>query len=147
MAIRNGYHTADIRVRYAETDQMGIAYNAHYLAWFEVGRTEFMRELGFSYREAERDGFRLPLTEAGVHFLKPALYDDVLTIRTHILEKPGARLRIGYEVMRDTEVIATGFTEHVFTDTAMKPVRPSKEIRQLLTACWHAAREQQECSK
>jgi len=139
MSIENGYHTTRIRVRYAETDQMGIAYNAHYLTWFEVGRTEFMRELGVTYHEAEKDGYFLPLSGAGIRFLKPARYDDVLTVRTHISEKPGARLKLGYEIHRDGVVIATGFTVHVFTERGMTPIRPPKELRGLLVELWQAA--------
>ena len=144
MSIKNGYHTTRVRVRYAETDQMGVAYNAYYLTWFEVGRTEFMREIGVTYHETEKDGYFLPVSGAGIQFLKPAFYDDVLTVRTHIGEKPGVRLRLGYEIQRDGEVIATGFTEHVFTDRRMVPIRPPKELRELLTGLWKATRGMKE---
>ena len=144
MSIKNGYHTTRVRVRYAETDQMGVAYNAHYLTWFEVGRTEFMREIGVTYHETEKDGYFLPVSGAGIQFLKPALYDDVLTVRTHISEKPGARLKLSYEILRGGEVISTGFTEHVFTDRGMAPKRPPKGLRNQLMALWQAADEMKE---
>jgi len=136
MLFPDGYHTTTVRVRYAETDKMGLAYNGHYLAWFEVGRTEFLREMGFSYRETEEAGYMLPLIEAGIKYVKPARYDDVLTIRSHIGSKPGIRLRINYDILRDSELLATGFTEHVFTDFSLCPKRPPKYIRDLITGMW-----------
>jgi acyl-CoA thioester hydrolase len=128
MGFENGRHTTTVRVRYAETDRMGIAYNGHYLAWFEVGRTELLRDLGLSYRECEEAGFMLPLREAGVRYLKPALYDDVLVIVSTIGENPGIRIRIDYEILRGDETIATGFTEHVVTDSRLRPMKPPKAL-------------------
>jgi acyl-CoA thioester hydrolase len=87
----------------------------------------------------EQDGFRLPLAEAGIRFLKPAVYDDVLLVHSWIKDRPGARLRIGYEIANDAGCLATGYTVHVFTDCAMQPVRPPKAVRDLLTAAWLAA--------
>jgi acyl-CoA thioester hydrolase len=129
-------HTTRVRVRYAETDRMGIAYNGHYLTWFEVGRTEMLRELGFTYHGVENDGYRLPLLEAGVKYLKPALYDDVLTIATSIGKKPGVRLRLEYTIARNDEILASGFTEHVFTDCDLKPVKPPKNLLSCLNEAW-----------
>ncbi len=129
-------HETSIRVRYAETDRMGIAYNSHYLVWFEVGRTEFLRSLGFAYREMERRDVLLPVIEAGVKFLKPALYDEVLTISAFFGRKPGARLHILYEVIRGNEAIASGYTEHAFTNAALEPVKPPRELLASLRAAW-----------
>ena len=131
----NPFYT-QIRVRYAETDKLGIAYNGHYLTWFEVGRTELLRNFGMTYEELERGGFHFPLNEAGIKYLKPACYDDVLTIVSTVVNKPGVRVRIEYEIRKDGEVIATGFTEHAFTDDNLKPVRPPKTIREKLYAVW-----------
>ena len=78
-----------IRVRYAETDQMGIAYHGNYFAWFEVGRTDLLRGLGLTYRELEADGLRLPVIETRARFLRPALYDDMLDVRTRLAELGG----------------------------------------------------------
>ncbi len=110
MAFIIGEHHTNVRVRYSETDRMGIAYNSHFLVWFEVGRTELLRELGLSYRELEQRGFMLPLSETGVKYLKPVLYDDVLTIVTRVGNMAGARVRMDYEIRRSDDTLATGFT-------------------------------------
>ena len=135
----SGFHDTIIRVRYAETDRMGIAYNAHYLTWFEVGRTEFLRAVGQTYRDTESNGYLLPLSSAEVHYLKPARYDDVLLIRTYLSERPGARLTIGYVILRDDEKIATGSTVHAFTDETLTPVKPPRDLRNELLKLWSLA--------
>jgi len=111
---------------------MGVAYNSHYLVWFEMGRTELLRDLGLSYRELEQRGFMLPLRETGIKYLKPVRYDDVLTIVTRFGKKAGARIVMEYEIRRLEDVMATGFTEHVFTDSSLKPVRPPKDVIELM---------------
>ena len=136
MGFVNGRHITTVRVRYAETDRMGVAYNSHYLTWFEVGRTELLRDLGFPYREFERSGIMLPVREAGVKFMKPASYDDVLTVATSINRKPGVRVFIEYEITRGSETIATGFTEHVFTDAGLRPVKPPKQFIEPMMETW-----------
>jgi acyl-CoA thioester hydrolase len=136
MGFVNGRHYTAIRVRYAETDRMGVAYNSHHLTWFEVGRTELLRDLGFPYREFEQAGIMLPVREAGVKYLKPAFYDDVLTVVTSIKRKPGVRVFIEYEILKDGETIATGFTEHVFTDNGLHPVKPPKTMLDRLSETW-----------
>ena len=115
---------ASVIVRYAETDMMGIVYHANYLPWFEVARTQLLREQGFPYRQLESDGYRIPVLEAAVKYLRPALYDDTLTILATIKEKPLLRIRIEYEVMRGEERLATGQTSHAFCDLQGKPTRP-----------------------
>ncbi len=136
MAIENGCHSFDIRVRYAETDQMGIAYNGHYLTWFEVGRTEFLRELGHTYDEAEKNGLQLPVIETGIKFLKPALYDDVLTIKTRFGKKPGLRIRMDYKIYRGKTCLAIGYSEHVFTDKNLIPKKPDRAFLKNIIALW-----------
>jgi len=123
-----------IRVRYAETDQMGIAYHGNYFAWFEVGRTDLLRGLGLTYRELEADGLRLPVIETRARFLRPALYDDVLDVRTRLAQLGGARLCFEYEVHReDSEApLATGATVHAAVDRDGKPRRLPRQIRSLL---------------
>ena len=133
--------STQIRVRYAETDKMGIAYNGHYLTWFEVGRCEMLRNFGLNYMGLEHSGYHFPLNEAGIKYLKPALYDDVLTIVCSLSRKPGVRIRIEYDVRKEGETIATGFTEHAFTDGKLKPVRPPKEIREKMLKAWKLSRE------
>lgn len=139
MIDRNGFFSTRVRVRYAETDKMGIAYNGHYLTWFEVGRTEFLREMGLTYKRTEEAGFRLPVIEAGVRFLKPAFYDDVLTIKSRFGEQPGLRIKIEYEIWSNTEILATGFTKHVFTDEHLEPRRPPRDVLQEFRSIWAQA--------
>jgi acyl-CoA thioester hydrolase len=123
--------TSTIRVRYAETDQMGIAHHAGYLAWFEVGRTDLLRQSGMTYRELEADGTRLPVIGASVRYFKPAFYDDVLEVRTELTEIRGARMGFTYEVRRSgTEgPLATGSTEHATVDARGRPRRMPEALR------------------
>jgi len=120
-----------IRVRYADTDQMGVAYNGVYFTWFEVGRTELLRRTHLTYRDVEEMGVHLPVVEGGVKFLKPARYDDVITVRTAIAHQKGIRVRFVYELWRDDEKLAVGYTEHVFTDKDLHPTRPPEVLRDL----------------
>lgn len=113
-----------VTVRYAETDMMGIVYHGSYLPWFEIGRTTLLREIGLPYRQLEADGFRLPVLEVTAKYLRPAVYDDTLTIVTTMREKPLLRIRLEYEVRRGDELLATGRTLHAFVDLHGKPVRP-----------------------
>jgi acyl-CoA thioester hydrolase len=115
---------SQITVRYAETDMMGIVYHGNYLPWFEVGRTTLLKECGLPYREMEAQGYLLPVVELGVKYLKPALYDDTLTIVTRLPERPLLRIRLEYEVRRGDELLVTGFTTHAFINQAGEPVRP-----------------------
>jgi acyl-CoA thioester hydrolase len=113
-----------VTVRYAETDMMGIVYHGSYLPWFEIGRTTLLKEIGLPYRQLEADGFRLPVLEVSAKYLRPAVYDDTLTIITTMREKPVLRIRLEYEVMRGEELLAIGQTLHAFVDLKGKPVRP-----------------------
>lgn len=113
-----------ITVRYAETDMMGIVYHGSYLPWFEIGRTTLLKEHGLSYRELEASGFLLPVLEVNVKYLRPALYDDVITVVTTLAEKPVLRIQLSYEVRRGDELLATGQTAHAFIDRSGRPVRP-----------------------
>lgn len=115
---------AEVTVRYAETDMMGIVYHANYLPWFEVARTQLLREQGFPYRQLETDGFRIPVLEVSAKYRRPALYDDTLTIVATIREKPLLRIRIAYEVFRGEELLATGESTHAFCDLHGRPTRP-----------------------
>ena len=113
-----------ITVRYAETDMMGIVYHVSYLPWFEIGRTTLLKENGLSYRDLEAAGYLLPVLEVAVKYLKPALYDDVVTVVTTLAEKPLLRIQLSYEVRRGDELLATGQTSHAFIDRDGRPVRP-----------------------
>ena len=123
---------APVRVRYAETDQMGFAYYANYLAWFEVGRCEWLRSLGWSYRDLEvRDALMLPVIEAHCEYRQPARYDDELLIRSRAELASPVRIRFRYDVIRagDGEVLASGHTVHASTNLAGRPKRLPAPIR------------------
>jgi acyl-CoA thioester hydrolase len=115
---------AQVTVRYAETDMMGVVYHGNYLPWFEVARTQLLREQGFAYRQLEADGFRLPVLEISAKYRRPAVYDDVITIVATIAEKPALRIRVDYEVLRGEELLATGSSIHAFCDRTGRPTRP-----------------------
>lgn len=103
-----------VRVRYAETDRMGIAYNAHYLTWFEIGRTEFMRSAGVPYREVESRGINLPLVETSFRLRAPLRYDDVLVTNTWIERVRSRAVSFAYEVFHNGRLVAGGQTVHAF---------------------------------
>ena len=126
--------SSSIRVRYAETDQMGVAYHGGYFAWFEVGRTDLLRGRGLTYRELEHEGLRLPVIETHARFLRPAFYDDTLEIRTELQAVSGARVTFAYEVHRPgTEgPLATASTSHAAVDPKGRPRRLPQELRRRL---------------
>ncbi len=116
-----------LRVRYADTDKMQFVYNGKYLEYFEVGRTELLRSVGLPYSEIEKTGYQLPLIEAGVKYKNAARYDDLLEIEAalHVLYSP--KVRIDYVIRRveTQELIAEGFTEHIFINiNTKKATRP-----------------------
>jgi acyl-CoA thioester hydrolase len=115
---------SQITVRYAETDMMGVVYHGSYLPWFEVGRTALLKEMGLSYRQLEAEGYRLPVLEVAAKFIRPAVYDDTITVVTRLREKPLLRIHLEYEVRRGEELLATGRTTHAFVDREGRPVRP-----------------------
>lgn len=113
------WHETVVRVRYSETDKMGVVYHANYLVWFEIGRTEYCRARGFSYREMEEtENAFLVVAESYCRYKAPAYYDDELVVRTQITELRRRSLRFGYEIIRasDDQIIAEGETGHVVTD-------------------------------
>lgn len=120
---------SQIHVRYAETDMMGIVYHGNYLTWFEVGRTQLLRECGVVYRDLEAQGYLLPVVEVGARYLRPALYDDDITVVTTLAERPLLRIRLDYEVKRGDELLVTGFTVHGFINLQGEPVRPPAAFR------------------
>jgi len=117
-------HEAKLRVRYRETDAQGIVNNADYLSYFEVGRVEWLRAAGLSYRELEKEGYGLVVVEALARYKRPAFFDDELTVRTELIELKRASLSFGYTVLRGDEVLVTGRTLHGCMDlTTGKPRR------------------------
>ncbi len=120
-------HVSTIRVKYADTDAMGIVYNGRYLEYFEVGRTELLRAHGLPYSQVEENGYQLPLLEAFVKYKTPAKYDDLIEVEATVKELFSPKIHIDYILTRQGsgEVLATGYTEHVFIKKGtVKPVRP-----------------------
>jgi acyl-CoA thioester hydrolase len=113
----------EIRVRYAETDQMGVAYYANYLVWFEVGRSEFCRERGFCYADLEASGYRLVVTDVNCRYRNAARYDEAITVRTWLKGMNRRMITFGYRILRKEkeEVIAEGETRHLSLDLSGKP--------------------------
>lgn len=110
-----------IRVRYAETDQMGVVHHANHFVWFEVGRVELLRQLGFSYREMEQnDGCCIAVVDARCRYKAPARYDDEIIVRTHLKNVRESLVQFGYELVRDDVLLAEGETMHIVTDMEMK---------------------------
>ncbi len=125
-----------IRVRYAETDKMGVVYYANYLVWFEVGRTDLLRLSGWTYREMEIDGFALPVVEAHCQYRESARYDDELDVMTTGAIVSAVRVRFDYQVVRahDRATLAAGHTIHASLDTTGKPRRLPDRVRQMFPA-------------
>ena len=125
--------TSLVRVRYAETDKMGIVYYAHYLVWFEVGRTDWLRDVGWTYRAMEDEGFGLPVIEAHCDYKMGARYDDELEIRTRARLVSPVRLGFDYDIVRLPEglAVASGHTIHASVDRTARPVRLPARVRDL----------------
>ena len=121
-----------VRVRYAETDQMGVVYYANYFVWFEVARTDLLREAGWSYRDMEIDGFSLPVIDAQCAYRQPARYDDALDVRTSGVLLSAVRVRFTYEVVRaaDQATLATGATVHATLGRNGRPCRLPTRVRE-----------------
>ena len=134
-------HRFELRVRYGDTDQMGFAYYAHYLRWFEIGRAEMMRALGSTYRSIEERGVQLPVLEAWCRYQESARYDDLVVIETGVLERGRASIVFGYRVVRDGQPLAHGGTEHCFMNPEGRPVRPPEFFAALLDAAPHVPDE------
>ena len=123
-----------VRVRYAETDQMGVVYYANYFVWFEVGRTDLLRAAGWTYREMEAEGFQLPVIEAHCMYRESAKYDDELEIRTTGTTLSPVRVQFAYEVVRsaDQATIASGATVHATLDRTGRPCRLPERVKSIL---------------
>jgi acyl-CoA thioester hydrolase len=128
-------HSTQVRVRYADTDQMKVVYHGKYLEYFEVGRSALIRSLGLPYSELETRGILLPVIEAYAKYRKPAHYDDLLSIEARVTELPKVTLRIDYQVFRDHEKapLVEGYTVHSFLNiTTGRPTRPPLYFMQIL---------------
>jgi acyl-CoA thioester hydrolase len=154
-----GWHQFHLRIRYQETDQMGVVYHANYLNWFEIGRTEMMRSLGVTYKELEARGLYLPVTGAEMSFKLPAHYDDVIAVYTKIADGTPVRMQFISEIRRISgaerdkagfnkgledgegnkmlvaeplgELLVSGKTRHVWLNRSWKPVRLDREAPDL----------------
>jgi acyl-CoA thioester hydrolase len=125
----------DLRVRYSETDQMGIVYHAHYLVWFEIGRTEWCRAAGLPYAGMERSGLFIPVTRAECAFRRRSTYDDPIRIVTRMTQLGGRGCTFAYEVRNPAgELLADGATRHVFTDPAGRAIRAPADVLATLGA-------------
>ena len=125
-------HEIELRVRYQETDPMGFLHHANYFTYFEIGRTELMRETGSTYGDLEDgEGLLFPVIELGARYRAPARYDENIEVRTAIEELGGVRLRFGYRIVRPSEerLLVEGFTVHAAVDPAGRPRRVPDEIR------------------
>jgi len=114
-----------VRVIYADTDMMGVVYHANYLKWFEIGRSELLREIGIIYADLELSGYKLPVTRVECHYLSPAKYDDLVVIETEISTIKRASLRFDYTIHDEKKerILAEGFTLHPFVNRDGKIVR------------------------
>ncbi|HEX8289725.1 MAG TPA: thioesterase family protein [Pyrinomonadaceae bacterium] len=133
----NDWHKSEIRVRYAETDKMGIVHHSNYLIWFEFGRSEFCRARNFSYKEMEeKDNALMVVAESYCRYKSPAFYEDILIIRTKVAELRSRSLRFVYEIYRpsDQKLLAEGETLHLVTDTNKKVRSMPESYREKLLA-------------
>lgn len=123
-----------IRVRYADTDKMGVVYHSNYAVYFEVGRTEMFREIGLPYDEMEKNNVMLPLVDLHINYKRPAKYDDLLTVVTTIKEMPGVKVHFDYEVLNDKgDLLCDGYTTLVFIDMERnRPTRMPDSVRDVL---------------
>ena len=124
--------STEIRVRYEETDQMGVVYHAKYFNWFEVARIQLLDEIGIPYKELEKEGYFLPVLSCSAIFKHPAHFDDRLIIMLEISLASLLRLKVAYEVWRKDLMIATGTTEHAFISKDGKVIRPPASFVTLL---------------
>jgi acyl-CoA thioester hydrolase len=126
----------EIRVSYADTDAMGIVYHSNYVRWFEIGRTELMRDMGIVYARLEQEGFYLPVTQLYCHYLAPARYDEIVRIETSINYFRRASIKFDYEIKNESGqgVLVEGYTVHAFTNRQGKIVRAPRTISDMIHA-------------
>ncbi len=122
-------HTSEIRVRYAETDQMRFAHHSHYITWFELARINLLREIGISYANLEKEGYLMPVLEVSVRFLRPAHFDERLFVKAVIDEVPRAKLSFKYEVCNEQgELLCLGNSLHSFMNQKERAVKPPRQF-------------------
>lgn len=118
-------YTSEVRVLYADTDAMGIVYHTNYIKWFEIGRNEYLRQMGFPYSQLEKQNLWMPVANVECTYKAPATYDDVLEIKAWAGDLKAATITINYEIYRKStgELLVTGNTKHAITNDQLKPVR------------------------
>lgn len=127
-------HETNIRVRYAETDKMGFVYYGNYATYFEVGRVEFLRSKGYSYKQLEDEGVMMPVVEINIKYKRPAIYDDLLVIKTSIKEMTSKRVLFNQEVYKDDKVLSEGTVELAFIDSiSMRPIACPSSLESLFS--------------
>ena len=124
--------STDIEVRYAETDMMGIAHHASYLPWLEIARGNLLKERGISYAKLEESGIMLPVVEIKMNYRRPATYDDIVTINSVIKERPFAKIRVDYELQKEDQIIADGYSVHAFINQSGQPIKAPRIIKETL---------------
>jgi len=124
------YNEVDLRIRYGETDQMGIVYHGNYAQYFEIGRTEWLRNLGITYKQMEEDGIKLPVISLVVNFKKSVCYDDVIKVKTTLKKIPTASIEFDYQIENENgEIVTTGNTVLAFIDiNRNRPTRCPQHI-------------------
>lgn len=129
------YYDFEYRVRYGDTDKMGISYYANYFIWFEAARTEYFRALGMPYTRCEEQGHYLPVVETSARYFSPCTYDDLIVVRTSVAYARRTSVRFEYQVFLKgaSKILASGFSVHVFVDKSMQPVRIPAEIQKIIT--------------
>lgn len=125
-------NSLQLRISYADTDQMGMVYYANYLTFFERGRTELFRNIGINYKIIEERGFYFPVIHAECRYLSPAKYDDIIEIETKISDITAASITCNYEIKCRGKLLVTGKTKHPFVNKDLKPVRFPKDIKEIL---------------
>ena len=125
-----------LRTRYAETDQMGVVYYGKYPQYLELGRVERLRSIGFTYKAMEEEGIMMPVVSLQIQYKKPALYDELITIRTKLKELPSTKIEFNYEILNEKgELLSTANTVLVFVDArTFRPVRCPEKVLKLIKA-------------
>lgn len=129
--------SADIRVRYAETDAMGVVYHGNYLPWFEIARIALLDKAGISYRDLDAEGFLLPVLEANLKYIAPARFHDLVTVTATMAELPRVRIHIDYEVSIAGKVITRGHTIHAFMNREAQAIKPPAFVIERLRDALH----------
>ncbi len=127
-------HRTEYRVIYGDTDNMGVAYHANYLRWFEIGRAELFRSLGMTYKSIEEKGYFLPVSEVYCKFVDSARYDDLIVIETSVDSSLRAGIKFNYRILRkkDETELVRGFTKHAYVDRSGRVIRPPRFITDIL---------------